>query len=312
MKVPVTGATGFVGSRVVPRLLAAGHEVRALVRDPSRASLDPGVEVLPGDIRDPAAARAATSGAAAVIHLAALLGGGSRRDHIATSGEGARTVAQAAAEAGAERFVLMSSMAVYRDLFGRHDESAPVGPMYPYAIGKLAGERAVQDVARAKGLRYLLLRPPSIYGEGARRTDWTRTLAKMLGRSRVLPLPLGGDFDFSMVHVDTLAAACVAALETGARDCALNVADARPVRVRDIVETFRKARGRGPRVVPLPGALVAALAAPLTLARKSPLGRRLREGIVEDTSRAARELPGVDLGAHFFLDELQKYLASHA
>jgi nucleoside-diphosphate-sugar epimerase len=310
MNVLVTGATGFVGSHVVPQLLAAGHEVRALVRDPAKAAgrLDSRVAVHQGDICHGASVRTAVAGAEAVVHLAAHLGGGSRRENIATSGEGARTVAAAAAEAGAERFVHMSSMAVYRDIFGRHDESAAVGPLYPYGVGKLAGERAVQDVAATRGLRTFILRPPPVYGEGRRGTDWTRTFARMLGRGRLLPLPLAGDFVLSMIHVETLAAACAAALQTEAQDTVLNVCDARPVRFREIVATYREVTGRGPRVIDIPGLLMRVVGSPLELFGRRPLVARLREGVVLDAGRATHELD-VDFGAHFFLDALRQYLA---
>ncbi|MBC7545981.1 MAG: NAD-dependent epimerase/dehydratase family protein, partial [Candidatus Sericytochromatia bacterium] len=85
----------------------------------------------------------------AVTHLAALVRQGSRAAHLATSGEGTRTVASAAAAAGVQRFVHVSSMAVYRDFVDLRRESAPPGPANAYGLGKLLGEQMLQAVAAA-------------------------------------------------------------------------------------------------------------------------------------------------------------------
>lgn len=71
----VTGATGLIGSKLCGALLARGDRVRALVRDTSAAELDPGVELLEGDIADPEAVARGAGGADAIVHCAAILGG---------------------------------------------------------------------------------------------------------------------------------------------------------------------------------------------------------------------------------------------
>jgi nucleoside-diphosphate-sugar epimerase len=244
------------------------------------------------------------------VHLAALVKQGSRAEHLATSGEGTRLMAEAAAAAGVRRFVLVSSMAVYRQLWGQRDESAPLGPGNAYGMGKLMGEQALRTVHEATGLPYVVLRPPCVYGETYSPTDWTHLLRVWLGRLKVLPLPLGGQFELSMVHVASLAAACVGALTTDGVNAPYNVCDARDVRVSEIIATYREVMGKGPHVVTLPGGLFDALTwLPAAMKGETPLGGRMQHGIVASPQAAIAKL-GYDPAAHFFPDTFRRVLLS--
>src|SRR5690242_17340753 len=119
-RVLVTGATGYVGGRLVPRLLAAGYRVRVLVRDPRRLQGRPwlaDVEVVCGDVLAPGTLAAALSGVTAAYYLIHSLGGGAgfeRRDVAA-----ARHFADAAAAAGVQRLIYLG---------GLGDPAAPLSP----------------------------------------------------------------------------------------------------------------------------------------------------------------------------------------
>jgi uncharacterized protein YbjT (DUF2867 family) len=79
MKVLVTGATGYIGGRLVPRLLETGHDVRVMVRDPARVAGRPwasSVEVARGDVEDPASLRAALDEVDAAYYLIHLMDAG--------------------------------------------------------------------------------------------------------------------------------------------------------------------------------------------------------------------------------------------
>jgi dihydroflavonol-4-reductase len=111
VKVLVTGGTGFVGPKVVHALRAQGHDVRALVRRPDRATQLAawGAELVAGDVTDPASLRAAIDGCTHVVHLVAILKGSpSEFDRVMTQGT-AHLIA-AAKDARVERFVLMSAI----------------------------------------------------------------------------------------------------------------------------------------------------------------------------------------------------------
>jgi dihydroflavonol-4-reductase len=124
MRVLVTGATGFVGSHATAALRRAGHDVRALVRDPARlahalAPFGASADHVVGDMTDPAAVAAAVKGCDAVVHAAASLGFSRDRDRSSAAPHedvnlvGARTVLTAALAAGADPVVYTSSVSAY-------------------------------------------------------------------------------------------------------------------------------------------------------------------------------------------------------
>ena len=153
MKVLVTGATGFVGPRVVHALRARDCEVRALVRRPERAAqlLSWGAELATGDITDPASLRAALAGCTHVVHLVAILSG-SAADFERVMTQGTRELVAAAKAEGVEQFVLMSALGT----------SEPATGSVPYYAAKWAEEREVID----SGLEYTIFRPSFVFGRG--------------------------------------------------------------------------------------------------------------------------------------------------
>ncbi len=141
MKILVTGGTGFVGPSIVQAFRAAGREVRVLARDPARAAglTATGVEVVAGDVTDPASLQAAADGCTHVVHLVAIIKG-RPADFERVMTVGTQNVVAAAKSAGCERFVLMSAL-------GTSDP-----PAVPYYAAKLAEEREVIGV-RASSTR---------------------------------------------------------------------------------------------------------------------------------------------------------------
>ena len=121
MHVLVLGATGYVGGRVVPELLAAGHTVRCAVRLPAkldgRAWRDR-IEVVRGDVTDRASMDAASAGIDAIIFLVHAMDG--MPDFAVREAEGARTVRDAAAAAGVERIVYLGGLGDADDRLSAH------------------------------------------------------------------------------------------------------------------------------------------------------------------------------------------------
>jgi uncharacterized protein YbjT (DUF2867 family) len=151
VKVLVTGATGFIGPKVVYALRAHGHEVRAVVRRPERGAqlTSLGVELATGDVTDPGSLRAAAAGCTHVVHLVAIING--RPDEFEeVMEEGTQNVVAAAREAGVERFVLMSALGT--------DETSKEN--VPYYAAKWAEE---QEVA-SSGLEHVIFRPSFVFG----------------------------------------------------------------------------------------------------------------------------------------------------
>ena len=151
MKILVTGATGFIGPKVVHALRARDRDVRALVRRPERATqlAGWGVELAKGDLTDPTSLRAALQGCTHVVHLVAIITG-RPADFERVMTQGTKDLVAAAKEAGVERFVLMSAL-------GTSETSKET---VPYYAAKWAEEQAVVSA----GLEYTIFRPSFVFG----------------------------------------------------------------------------------------------------------------------------------------------------
>ncbi len=168
-RVLVTGASGFVGCRVVETLvLREKRPVRALVHNPGSAArlARLPVEIIQGDLKDPEVARRAVEGCEAVIHCAIGTAWGQRREIFAVTVGGTKHLADAARAAGVSRFVHLSSVALHDpEVPGVLDESTPISPPRgdDYAESKSAAEMEVLRAA-ASGLPAVIFRPGCVFG----------------------------------------------------------------------------------------------------------------------------------------------------
>ncbi len=194
MKVAVTGATGFVGARLVACLRARGDDVRALALagDDAEPLSAGGAEIARGDVRDLAAVRALLRDCELVYHLAGLVPGRSRdpADYYAANVEGTANVGRAALDLGVRHLVHCSTVSVFGvPAATPADEDAPLRPRNVYGVTKLAAERVVQGLVRDHGLSAVIARPTALYGPGDVRgvrlfRDIARGRLVMLGQGR--------------------------------------------------------------------------------------------------------------------------------
>jgi len=172
MRTLITGATGFVGSRLADALIERGHDVRGLVRDVDRAGAlrARGVEVVQGDMTDAGSLRHAVEGVEQVFHTAALVGDWPDPAEIRrVNVEGTRSLVESARDAGVRRMVHFSSLAVYGNRHHRGtDESAAYRYGDPYTDAKIDSERAVLQAAERGDIEAVCLRPGFVYGPGDR------------------------------------------------------------------------------------------------------------------------------------------------
>ena len=225
MKILVTGATGFIGSRLTSQLLEAGHDdIRILRRERSKLDLlgdaSDHVEHFVGDVMDPQSVLAAMKNVEVVFHTAAVVNLCSERGRRVTAG-GTRSVINAALRTGVDRLIHTSSIAA----LGRSDdpdrpadestEWQPEVANTPYAVAKHESELEVQR-GIAEGLDAVMVNPSVVFGPG-RKSENTSLIASIV-RSRLgLVYPAGG---ISVVDVDDVAAGHILAWtggETGAR-----------------------------------------------------------------------------------------------
>lgn len=211
----VTGANGFVGSRVCRRLSGAGTAVRALVRreDADLSEAGP-VEVAVAALDDRAALADAFSGITHLVHCAAAAGP-DLETAAATNVTGTRTVLEAAAAAGVERAVHISTTSVVADDVTVVDDDADRvdDDAGPYAVTKRDAEDVVEQVARDTGIETVVLRPPAVLGWGPTST-WGQRVPAWVGEGE-LPFSRDRRASLGWVHVDDLAEAVVLALADG-------------------------------------------------------------------------------------------------
>ena len=211
MKALVTGATGFVGSAVARRLLAAGVETRVLVRPESSHRNIKGlaVEVVTGDLHDDASLRRAVRGCDALFHVAAdyRLWVPEPATLYRTNVEGTRRLLRAAAEAGVKCIVYTSSVAT----LGIHKDRTPADESTPVSLGDMVGhykrskflaEEAVQQLAANEGAPVVIVNPSAPIGpRDIRPTPTGRIIVDMLaGR-----MPAYVDTGLNVVHVEDVA-----------------------------------------------------------------------------------------------------------
>lgn len=166
MKILVTGATGKVGSRLAKRLAQRGDQVRALVRDPTRAAdlREVRIELAAGDLLDGDSLVAAVRGIDAVVHCAAFFRGATPEQAHAVNDLGTRHLASVARAASVKRFIFTSTGLVYGSNGGRlAREDDPCAPTAAYPQSKLAAERFLLG---GEGLDVRVLRLPFVYGDG--------------------------------------------------------------------------------------------------------------------------------------------------
>ena len=243
MKVLVTGGSGFIGSHVVDRLIAHGHEPRIYDLVESPYHLRGEVEQVAGDLGDDDAIRAALAGCDAVVHLAAvsdvnqvLLYPG-RAESV--NGGGTRSVLEAARLEGVSRFVYASTIWVYGDSNGHGplDEDEPLNlPGHLYTATKLAGEMYCSSYGALYGMDTTIARFGIPYGPRARPAT---VLAAFVARALAdEPITIAGDGTQSrrFVYVEDLAEGVVATLDPVAVGRVYNLVGEESTTVREIAE----------------------------------------------------------------------------
>ncbi len=201
--IAVTGASGFIGKRLIERLCRNGDHVQALQRHrPIDADTAGGrLQTVKGALDDPAALADLVDGADAVVHLAGLIKARRRRDFFDVNAGGVARIAQAMSASQAKsKLVLVSSLA------------AREPGLSSYAASKRCGEAVLLDQGNA--LPWTVLRPPAVYGPGDR-----ETLSFFKGINAGVGAMLGSQgARFSLIHVDDLAKAITSVIDPGCAD----------------------------------------------------------------------------------------------
>jgi nucleoside-diphosphate-sugar epimerase len=279
--IALTGATGFIGRRLLAELPRRGFRVRVLLRRPTEVALDCGSAVI-GDLARPQNMAAALADVDAVIHSAGVahaMSGIPADDYRVLNTEATIALARAAERARVKRFVFLSSI---RAQVGPSADRVVTEDLAPqptddYGRSKLAAEQGLA----ALGIDWAALRPAVVYGPGVK-----GNVAALVRLARTpWPLPLGAlTAKRSLASVDNLVDAVAAVLAAPAPlRRPFIVADAEPLSVAEMIAALRGGLGRRPGPVP-----ARALALALRAAGHADWYERLAGALVADASALRR------------------------
>lgn len=236
MKILVTGATGKVGSRFVPRLLAKGFDVSILVRDEAKASdlVKSGAAPVVGDLYDPQTLPSALAGIDVVIHLAALFRTFTDNAGIVkTNHEGTISLAQAAISAGVKRFIFTSTSNVYGSGYRRpakEEEKVNMDDPRAYSSSKIAAEQELLALQQNNDLDICILRLAFVYGDKDPHIEEIIPLLKKFKRH-------SGSRMHMVHHLDVAQALFLMLNTDGINGQIFNVADDAPITLYELADS---------------------------------------------------------------------------
>ena len=204
MKILVTGATGFVGRKLIPHILDEGHEVVALVRSTSNVEgLSKDIEIREADLLDISSLEPIVQDIDVVIHLAAYF------DFYPSSVdllykvnvEGTKNLMSACVGTKVERFIYCSSTEVIGAVrFPPGNEDTELNPSFDYSKSKVLAEQIVREISKDTKLDHIILRPTGIMGEGDLYTAFEAIEAVNDGTIPVIPGD--GEKGLMYTHID--------------------------------------------------------------------------------------------------------------
>lgn len=237
MTILITGATGLVGARLLPRLVEAGLDCRVLIRA-KKAAFD-GVTTVEGDLFDPSTLTQAVDGISDIIHLAAVFRTQDTDLIWKSNLEGTQNIIAAMkSHAPKARFILASTSNVYSsDSLCPGREEDLVDPEHAYPASKVAAEKALRE----SGLNWAVLRFPFVYGEQDGHLD------------ELLKYAIAGKWHpakrMSMIHHRDIAVAVKLALEGTFDGRTVNICDEAPASMYELAQLAGKSLELSP--VPL-------------------------------------------------------------
>ncbi|MGE8456775.1 MAG: UDP-glucose 4-epimerase family protein [Pseudomonas alloputida] len=293
-RVFLTGASGFVGSAVLQRLLADGMPIVATIRGNS-SPLPPAVEAVPFDSFEEACQWGeALFGCDTVIHCAARVHvmNDTEADPLAAfrkvNVQGTMNLARQAVAAGVKRFVFVSSIKVNGEEtaigqpYTAHDRPQPQDP---YGISKMEAEAELWALAKASGLEVVIIRPVLVYGPGVK----ANFQAMMRWLSKGVPLPFGAiDNRRSLVALDNLVDLITTCIDhPAAANQVFLVSDGEDLSTTALLRRMAQALGAPARLLPVPSWILSGGA---KLLGRTALSKRLCGSLQVDIEKTRKVL----------------------
>src|SRR5213595_3948030 len=278
MLVALTGGTGFVGRHVAASLVARGHNVRVLARDPARARLlsDQNVDVVAGGLADRAPLDRLARGADVLIHLVGIIVEQGAQTFTAVHVGGTQALLGAARQAGVRRFVHMSAV-------GARDE--------PGATSYHRTKRRAEQLVRDSGLSHAIFRPSIINGP---ESAPIQLLARLHRWSPVVPVFGDGRFPTQPVWIDDVALAFALAAERPDTVGVFELGGPEVLTYEDFLLTIGRATGHSRPLIHVPLGLARATAGVFDwLGPSAPLTSDQLQMLVEGSATPANAIESV-------------------
>ena len=278
MLVALTGGTGFVGRHIAATLVARGHRVRVLARDPARARFlsDRNVEVVAGGLADRAALDRLASGADALIHLVGIIVEQGVQTFTAVHVAGTEALLAAARQARVRRFVHMSAV-------GARDEPGAT----PYHRTKRRAEQLVRD----SGLSHAIFRPSIINGP---ESAPIQLLARLHRWSPFVPVFGDGRFPTQPVWIDDVALAFALATERPDTVGVFELGGPQVLTYEEFLLTIGRATGHSRPLIHVPLGLAQAAAGAFDwLGARAPMTSDQLQMLVEGSATPANAIESV-------------------
>jgi nucleoside-diphosphate-sugar epimerase len=288
MKVLITGANGFIGSALCNHMSAQGYKVIPVARQSGDFS-----DRLVIAASDDAKWREALKGCDSVVHLAARAHvmqeteSNPQRAFRLANVEPTLALARVACAAGVRRIVFISSIGVNGNITLPGAKFTPddiPAPHDAYAISKWEAEQGLRQIASETGLEFVIIRPPMVYGPGAKGSF--ATLCKLVNMK--IPLPFGAvNNQRSIIALENLLSFIALCANRAASPQAANqvflISDDAPVSTTQLIRHIAMANGREARLIPVPPNLLRFFA---RFFDKAGLADRLLGSLVIDNSKA--------------------------
>jgi nucleoside-diphosphate-sugar epimerase len=243
----ITGANGWLGKRLVGLFTAEGVRVRCLIlpdeNEASLLALEPSVEVIKGDLRNPSDCLRFVDGARGghLVHTAGIIHPHRVRDFYSINVDGVNNLLKAAETAGVRRIVAVSSnspIGCNPRPNHRFDETSSYHPYMNYGRSKMMMELAVKQAEARQNLETVIIRAPWFYGPGqpVRQTEFFSMI-----RQGKVPIVGSGNNLRSMAYIDNLCQGiALAAVSEKARGQVYWIADERPYSMNEVVDTVAR------------------------------------------------------------------------
>ena len=259
-RILVTGGAGFIGSRLVDRLLREGHEVTVL--DNLLAGTTENLEeqlsstrlcLIKADVRNSRAVKKAMRGASAVFHLAALIDVPlSVEDPVLTEDvnvRGTLSMLEASLAENVDRFIYISSSAVYGEAqYLPINEEHPTTPLSPYGVSKLAAENYSRNYHEIHGLETCCLRLFNVYGPRQRANSYSGVISAFIRKiqSGESPVVYGdGKQTRDFIHLDDVIDACMLAMKSVRIDGGtFNIGTGKPTTIKELAGIIARLSGK--------------------------------------------------------------------